>query len=78
MDIVPGTFILFLRSCRSWVIALGYEPRAWVFKVCSIMSSWGFGSLWIWDPKFLFHHGIPKILDLDFLVLKWEPGDPGS
>ena len=26
----------------------------------------------------VFHHGILEILDLDFFVLKWDPGDPGS
>ena len=67
VDLVPLTFILFSRSCRSWI-----------FKVCSVVRSWGSRILRILDPRFLFHRGILEILDLEFLVMKWDPGDPGS
>ena len=32
----------------------------------------------ILDPGFLFHRGILEILDVHFLFLQWDPGDPGS
>ena len=67
VDLATLTVILFLRSCRSWI-----------FKTCSVMRSWGSWILRILDPKFVPHPGILKILNLDFFVLKWDPGDPGS
>ena len=66
MDLVPLTFILFLRSYRSRI-----------FKVCSVLRSWGSRILRILDPRFLFHCGILELLDLEFLVMKRNPGDPG-
>ena len=67
VDLVPVIFILSSRSCRSWI-----------FKVCSVVRSWGSRILQILDPRFLFHRGILEILDLEFLVMKWDPWDPGS
>ena len=58
---------LFLRSCRSYI-----------FKVCSVLISWGSWISCILDPNFLFLLGILEILSLDVFVLKWDPGDPGS
>ena len=66
VDLVPLAFILFSGSCRSWI-----------FKVCSVVRSWGSRILRILDSNF-FHRGILEILDLEFWAMKWDPGDPGS
>ena len=56
-----------VRSCRSWIV-----------KVSSVLRSWRSWILRILDPKFTFYYGILEILDLGFLLLQWDPGDPGS
>ena len=62
-----GSLHFVMRSCRSWI-----------FKVRSVLRSWRYWILWIWDPKFSLPYGILEILDLIFLLLQWDPGDPGS
>ena len=57
VDLLPWTFILFLRSCRPWIL-----------KVCSVVGSWVSWILRILDPIILFHLEILEILDLDVLV----------
>ena len=59
-----------MSSCRSWsLINLQSLIR---LEILEIMDLEDLGS------DFLFHRGILEILDLDYLLLQWEPGDPGS
>ena len=80
VDLLPRKFILFLRSCRPWIL-----------KACSVIGSWRSLVLRILDPNFVFHRGILEILDPKFLlcreileildpdkvILPWNPVDSG-
>ena len=65
-------------SCNLNINFVARSRRSWIFKVCSVLRTWGSLILRILDPKFLFHHRILGILDLNLLLLQWDPGDPGS
>ena len=86
--------IFAVKSCGSWPLSLSCGilwisnlEHSFVFldpvdlgslKCFPVVGPWGSRILWILDPKFVFHPRILEILDLDVLVLKWDPGDPGS
>ena len=76
-----GSWLFVADSCGSCAVNIHFvvrSCRSWIFKVCSVLRSWRSWILQILHPKFSFHCGILEILDLGFLLLQWDPGDPGS
>ena len=69
------------RSCRSCTLNMVFACE--ILKTLDLLSLFFleiFGSwiLRILDPKFSFYRGILEIQDLDFLLLRWDAGGPGS
>ena len=92
-EICRLSFIIFaFKSCGLWLLALCcgilwilhfninfivISCRSWIFYVCSVLRSRG---CWILQILYLifFHRRILEILDLEFVLLQWDPGSPGS
>ena len=77
-----GILLRDLVDVGHWTFILFWDPRGtWMFKVCSVVRSWG---SWIIifvssrDPRdvgFLLCREIMGILDLDWAILSWDPVD---